>query len=145
MDTNRVGPTQIRPASADGGRLLRLALKLDALATGALGLLLAAAGPLLDSALGIPTSVLVGAGLFLAGYGGALAYVGTRPAVSYSAAWAAVAVNALWVVLSVLLIGAGWFGLTVLGVVFVLVQAAAVAIFVDLQFLGLRRAGPALS
>lgn len=53
-------------------------------------------------------------------------------------------VNLVWVLGSVALVVAGWLSLTALGVAFVLVQGAAVALFVVLQFLGLRlgRDGP---
>jgi hypothetical protein len=54
--------------------------------------------------------------------------------------WGIIALNILWVIDSVVLVAAGWFALTVLGTVFVLVQALAVAIFADLEFVGLRRA-----
>jgi hypothetical protein len=50
-----------------------------------------------------------------------------------------VVLNALWVVASVAVVGAGWLPLTVLGPVFVLAQAIAVAILTELQLLGLGR------
>ena len=56
------------------------------------------------------------------------------------AARAAVVANALWAIGSVILVIAGPFALTGPGVAFVLAQAALVALFADLQFLGLRQA-----
>ncbi|MDQ3222974.1 MAG: hypothetical protein M3Q75_05805 [Gemmatimonadota bacterium] len=53
-----------------------------------------------------------------------------------------VAINLVWVLGSVALVVAGRFPLTVLGLAFVLAQAAAVALFAALQFLGLRRSRP---
>jgi hypothetical protein len=51
-----------------------------------------------------------------------------------------VATNLVWVADSVALVATAWFPLTALGAAFVLAQAAAVFLFADLQFLGLRRA-----
>jgi hypothetical protein len=57
-----------RMSRADGGRLLRLALRLDAAASGALGLLLAGGGSALGDPLGASATVLIAAGVFLIGY-----------------------------------------------------------------------------
>ena len=121
------------------GGLLRLALKLDALASGALGALSLAAGTVLDDLLGLPFALLMAVGLFLPAYAAFVWVVGTRRRVNRTAAWAVVAVNLVWVIDSVALVVAGWFPLSALGVAFVLAQAAAVFLFADLQFLGLRR------
>jgi hypothetical protein len=126
-------------ARTDGGRLLRLALKLDAAAAGALGALLAIGGAELDGPLGAPTTFLVPTGLFLVAYAMCLWFVATRPSVSRPAVWTVIGLNLLWVADSVVLVAAGWFALTALGTGFVLVQAAAVALVADLEFMGLRR------
>jgi hypothetical protein len=124
----------------DGDRLLRRSLNLDAVASGGLGLLLAAAGSLLDEPLGIPASVLVPVGVFLVAYAAALWFVGSRPRVSRPAVLVVVVGNLLWVVASVVAAIAGWWSPTAVGTAFVLAQAAAVALFAELQFTGLRRA-----
>jgi hypothetical protein len=128
-------------AQYQGVRGLRAFLKLDALASGGLGVLLAAAGGLLTDPLGLPTALLVPTGLFLVAYAGWLWYLATRPAVSPAAVRVVIAGNLLWIVASVTLVVAGWFSPTALGVGFVLAQAAAVAGFVAGQYAGLRRAG----
>jgi CHASE2 domain-containing sensor protein len=87
--------------------------------------------------------VLVPAGLFLVAFALFVWLAGTRRRIAGTVAWAIVAVNALWVIGSVALVVAGWFPLTPLGVVFVVVQAAAVVLFACLQLIGLRRARPA--
>jgi CHASE2 domain-containing sensor protein len=124
----------------DGDRLLRRSLNLDAVASGGLGLLLAAAGSLLDEPLGIPASVLVPVGVFLVAYAAALWFVGSRPRVRRPAVLVVVVGNLLWVVASVVAAIAGWWSPTPVGTAFVLAQAAAVALFAELQFTGLRRA-----
>jgi hypothetical protein len=143
MTTYEVPQAFDRTAGADRGRLLRLALQADAVVTGAFGVLLLGAGPLLAGLLGTPPALLLVLGPFLIAYAAGIWITGTRRHINRSAAWSAVGLNALWVVGSVLAVTAGWFSLTVLGTAFVLAQAAMVALFADLQCLGLRRARPA--
>ena len=67
-------------ADVDGrDRRLRRSLLLDAAASGALGVLLAAGGAVLDGPLGIPAAVLVPVGGFLVLYAAALWLLGSRP------------------------------------------------------------------
>jgi hypothetical protein len=129
-----------RAADQGRDRLLRLSLNGDALASGALGALLAAGGVLLDELLGIPASVLVPVGVFLVAYAAALWYVGSRRRVSRPAVWVVVAGNLAWVAASAVAAAAGWWSPATLGTVVLLAQAAAVAVFAELQFTGLRRA-----
>lgn len=124
--------------------LLRLSLKLDAVVTGAAGVLLLAGGPALAGALGAPAGLPRPVGAFLAAYAAAIWLAGSRPRAVRPAARAAVALNLLWVADSIALLAAGWFPLTGPGVAFVVAQAVAVALFADLQLLGLRRARPAI-
>jgi hypothetical protein len=123
----------------DGARLLRFALRLDAAASGALGLLGLAAAPLLAELLGPPSGVLAVLGGFLVGYAAALVLLAARPRIPRPAGWTVVAGNAAWVAGSVLATAVGWNALTGLGVVVTLAQAGAVAGFAALQTLGLRR------
>ena len=128
--------TTARTAAAP---LLRLALKLDGIASGAMGLLLVALGAVLDSVLGLPTSLLLPIGAFLVAYGAAVYYLGTRTVINRAAAWGVVVLNVLWVVDSALLLVGDWYDVTGLGIAFVVAQALAVAAFAELQYLGLRR------
>lgn len=118
---------------------LRLALRIDALASGAVGVLQLVAATLLHDWLGAPVTLLRVTGAFLVVFALLLWTIASRPAVDPRAAWSVVAANATWVVASVAVVAAGWFGLTGLGVAFVLMQAAIVVVFADLQVLGLRR------
>lgn len=136
-----MSPTVTRPASTtDRARLLRLVLRVDAAASGALGLAGLAAAPLLSGLLGPPVPVLVGTGAFLAVFAGGLLVLASRPEIPRPAALTVVVGNAAWVLGSVAAV-LGWEALTGLGVAVVLAQAAAVAVFADLQWLGLRRLG----
>ncbi len=127
-------------AGEDPNGLLRLALKLDAVASGALGTLLLVTATVLDDLLGIPLALLVPVGLFLLAYAAFVWIVGTRRRINRTAAWTVVALNLVWVADSVVVVLAGPLPLTGLGVIFILAQAVAVLLFADLQFLGLRRA-----
>lgn len=120
-------------------RTLRLALRLDAAASGALGVLGVAAAPLLADLLGPPAPVLFGVGAFLVVFAASLLLLASRPVIDRALAWTVVLGNAAWVIGSVVATIAGWNALTGLGVAVVLAQAAAVAVFADLQWLGLRR------
>jgi hypothetical protein len=144
MDTDDFTFT-LDSADSDAGdreRLLRRSLQLDAAASGGLGVLLAAGGAVLDGPLGIPAAVLVPVGGFLVLYGAALWLLGLRPRLSRPAAKVVVAGNLVWVAASVLAAVAGWWSPTTLGTVLVVAQAAAVAVFAELQLTGLRRARP---
>jgi hypothetical protein len=127
-------------AVRDGGRLLRFALRLDAAGSGALGVLgLAAAAPLADL-LGTTAGALFGIGAFFVVYALVLLPLAARPVIPRAAAWAVVLGNTVWALGSICAVVAGRDELTTLGVAVVLAQAAAVAVFADLQWLGLRRA-----
>ena len=118
--------------------LLHRALQLDALASGGMGALLAAAaGPLADL-LGLPAPLLRGAGALLLPYAAFVAVVGTRRAVPRGAAWAIVACNVAWVAASVVLVERGPGAPTRLGYAVIVAQALAVLAFAALQAVGLR-------
>ena len=134
--------TTLAPTSThvDGGsRLLRLALRLDAVASGALGALALAGAPLLAELLGPPSGLLRALVGFLLGYAVALVLLAARPRIPRPAGWTVVVGNAAWAAGSVLATAAGWSSLTGSGVGVSLAQAAAVAGFAALQVVGLRR------
>jgi hypothetical protein len=144
MTARQSEPAASRTAP-DPARALRTFLNLDAMASGPLGVLLAALGwGVLVDLLGYPAGLLVPVGGFLVGYAAWLRYLATRPTVSRAGTSVVVVGNLLWVAASVVLVVAGWFDPTELGVALVLVQAAAVAGLAVLQFRGQRMAGPAL-
>ncbi|MDH4581521.1 hypothetical protein E8F20_06485 [Pseudomonas sp. BN415] len=119
--------------------LLRRALQADALASGAMGLLLAlAAGPL-EELLGLPRSLLLGAGIGLLPFALVLGWLANRTTVRRGWIWAVLAINSVWVIDSLSLLALGWVAPTLLGKVFVIGQAVAVAVLAELEFFGLRR------
>jgi hypothetical protein len=119
--------------------LLHLALLADAVASGAMGVLLAAGAAPLATWFGLPSELLRAVGLFLIPYAGLLAYLASRPARSPLPAQIVVAGNVLWAVGSMALLVSGLVSPTGLGLAFVIVQALAVAILAEAQLIGLKR------
>jgi hypothetical protein len=113
--------------------LLRLALKLDAVVTGANGVAYLAAAEPLEDLLGLPPSLLRPAGAFLVLFAVVVWLVATRPVVSRAAVLAVVAANTLWVVDSLAFLALGWSSPTTAGGVWIALQAAVVAGFATLQ------------
>ena len=124
---------------------LRYALIADAVASGFTGLLMIAGADLLTGLLGLPAVLMREAGLLLIPYVVFVAFVGTRETISRPAVRAIIALNVLWVAGSAVLLVGGWVTPTALGYAFVSAQAAAVAVFAELQFIGLRRIAAALA
>lgn len=126
-------------SSIRSSRFLRNALSLDAAACAATGLLLALGATALAGPLGFPASFLIGAGLVLLPCAALLAFFASRETLPRLAVYAVIGVNILWVADSILILLAGWFAPTGLGIAFVLAQAAAVAAITELEVIGLRR------
>jgi hypothetical protein len=122
---------------------LRQVLLADAATSAACALLmLAAAGPL-EGLLGLPAGLLRAAGAILVPFAAFVGVLALRESQPAPAVWVVVAANAVWVVDSVLLLLSGWVHPTPLGTAFVIAQALAVAIFAELQFIGVRRSSAA--
>jgi hypothetical protein len=126
------------PRHATGG-LLRFALTLDGVATGANGVLYLAGAPLLDGWLGLPTEMLVAVGAFLIVYAALVLRLATRPEMPRVAVVAVIAANALWAVDSLIALALDWFTPTTVGQVLIAVQAVLVAGLAALQYVGLRQ------
>lgn len=130
-------PNAFRKLSAHP-RFLARVLQVDAVATGATALLLATGADLLAPWLQLPAALLRGAGLGLVPFVVAIALLSRRERIPPRAMAAVVAINAAWVLASVWLVVAGPVQPSVLGTVFVLAQAGAVAVFAELGWFGLR-------
>lgn len=119
--------------------LLRRAVQLDAVATGAMALLLVLAASPLAGLLHLPEPLLRGAGAVLLVYVAFLGWLLLRGRIGAPMAWTVIAVNASWTIASFVLLAAGWIAPNALGVTFVVVQAVAVLVFAELQYVGLKR------
>ncbi len=118
---------------------LRLALLTDAVASGAMGALLAAVAEPLAAWFGLPLALLREVGMLLIPYAALLGYLATRNTTPRLPAQLIVAGNALWVIGSAALLISGLVAPTTLGTAFVIAQALIVAILAELQVMGLKR------
>ena len=118
---------------------LRQALLADAVTTAACaGLMLAAAGPL-ESLLGLPAGLLRAAGAILVPFAAIVGVLSLRETLPRLTVWTVIVANAVWAVDSILLLLSGWVQPSAAGLVFVIAQAVFVAMYAELQFMGLRR------
>lgn len=120
--------------------LLRAALALDAVASGAMGLAVLAGAPWLAPLLGLPQALLAAAGAVCLAWAAIVGWAARRAQIAVGLVWAIIVLNAVWVVESLALLLLGWVQPTTLGMAFVIAQALAVAAFAELQFVGLTRA-----
>ena len=127
------------PALSRPDALLRLALRLDAVVTGANGAAYLLAAPFLDDLLGLAPGLLRGLGAFLLVFGGAVWLVGSSRTVPAGAARTVVTANALWAAGSLVVVAVGTGTPTTVGAVWLVLQAGVVAAFAVLQTAGLRR------
>ena len=137
MTTTRTAPAA-SPLTRSGG-LLRLALGLDAVVTGANGAAYLLGASLLDDPLGLSPGLLRGVGVFLLVYAAAVWFVATRRPIPDAAVEAVVGANLLWAAGSVGAAVVGIGSLTGLGAGWLVLQAAVVAGFAAAQIAGLRR------
>jgi hypothetical protein len=102
--------------------------------------LLVLAAPALSGIFGLSAGLLRGTGVLLVPWVALLLWTTTRPRPKRGLVLAIVGANVAWVVASAWLPLSGLFSPTTLGTGFVIAQAVAVAVFADLQWIGLRQA-----
>lgn len=124
-------------------RFLRRLLLTDALISGASGLLMFLGASALETVLAVPASLFRWAGISLIPFTAALLVLARNEPLPRRGVWAVIAANAAWVIASVLLLVSGEIAPNWLGSAFILVQAVAVAVLAEMQYVGLRRAATA--
>jgi hypothetical protein len=112
---------------------LKAILWLDAATCVATGLLLSLLSSDLSEMLGLPRPLLFYAGLSLFPIAAFMAWTAQRPAAP--AVWLVIGGNALWVLGSLAVLA---LSPTAIGTAFVIVQAVAVAVLAELEYMGLR-------
>jgi hypothetical protein len=117
---------------------LRTILIADAVASGATGVLMIVSAGFLAGLLAIPAGLLFEAGLILVPYVLFVAFVASRPVIPVKPVWFIIACNALWTLGSLILLVSGLIAPNALGYAFVIIQAAAVALLGELQYVALR-------
>jgi hypothetical protein len=125
--------------------LLRRALQADALVSGAMALMLTLGAGALSRLLALPQPLLLETGLFQITYAACVGWLGSRPVLPKPAVAIVIAGNALWTLGSVALLISGAVEPNALGVCFVALQAIAVGVFAELQYLGLGRSERAIT
>lgn len=113
---------------------LRAILTLDAIASGAMGLLLLLGATVLDGLFDLPVTFLRVTGAILLPWAVALLVAASRQPVNRLAVRAIALVNVAWIAGSLVLLAGTWVDPSALGVAFVIVQAIAVAGFAAIQF-----------
>jgi hypothetical protein len=124
---------------------LRRALLADAVVSGAMALLLTFGAGVLTSLLGLPETLLLESGLFLIAYAAFVGFLGSRAAMPKMLVLLVIVGNAAWTLASVSLLLSGTVSPNLLGVAFVVMQAIAVGVFAELQFIGLRKSAAAMA
>ncbi|TKT72508.1 hypothetical protein YH63_014300 [Afipia massiliensis] len=124
---------------------LRRALQIDAAFSGAAALLLVFGAGFLASLLNLPEAFLRNTGLILVAFALGVSYLASREMMSKVAVWAVIAINAVWTIDSILLLASGWVSPNLLGQAFIVMQAIAVGVFAELEFIGLRKSASAVA
>ena len=118
---------------------LRRILWLDATTCVATGALMALAASPLAALLQLPASLLFYAGLSLFPVAAFIALVASRGSIPYGGVWLVVIGNALWTLTSLALLTDQRLAPNSLGVAFIVIQAAAVAILAELEYTCIKR------
>ena len=124
---------------------LRRVLWLDAATCTATGALMTLAAAPLATLLQLPGGLLFYAGLSLLPVAGVIAFVASRVTIPTAGVWFVILGNAAWVLTSLALLTDQRVAPNSLGVAFILVQAAAVAILAELEYSGLKRASQGMA
>lgn len=125
--------------SAQRSSFVRRILVADAIISGTSGVIMLAGSGLLETLLGVPSALLRYAGASLLPFAIVVTWLARRDDLSTGGVWAVIIANALWALDSLVLLVTGWVAPTALGYTFIVFQAAVVALFAELQYVGLRR------
>ena len=120
-------------------RFLRTVLWTDAASCVGTAALQIAAPATLAQLLGLPAPLILGSGAFLIGVALFAAFLASREQAPRPGVWLLIAGNWAWVAGCVALAFGGG-SVTGLGIAYLVVQAIAVAVLAELEWLGLRRA-----
>ena len=126
-------------------QLLRRAIQADAIFSGVSALLLALGAGELAPFLSLPEALLRETGLFLIAYAAVVGWLGTRRQMPKALVGIVIAGNAAWTAASIALLFSGAVTPNLLGEAFVAIQAIAVGLLAELQYIGLRRSGGAVA
>ena len=119
---------------------LRRVLWADAIVSAAVGAVMALGAGALQELLGLPSSLLLIAGLALFPCAAYLVWLATRNEVARAAVWVPIALNVVWAADCLLLLLVADPRPTLLGEAFIGLHIVTVLAFAEAEFIGLRRA-----
>jgi hypothetical protein len=140
-----VHPIERRTAMIQPSLLLRRAIQFDAVFSGVSALLLSLSAGALAPLLNLPEALLRETGLFLVAYAALVGWLGTRRSMPKALVRIVIAGNAVWTLCSIALLFSAAVSPNLLGEALVAMQAIAVGVIAELQYVGLRRSGDALT
>lgn len=124
---------------------LRRAILADAIFSGISAVALTLGAGMLAPWLSLPEALLRETGLFLIAYAALVGWLGTRQTMAKALVVIVVAGNAAWTLASIALLFSGWVSPNLLGEIAIAAQAIAVGAFAELQYIGLRKSGSAVT
>jgi hypothetical protein len=124
---------------------LSRALLADAVFSGVAAVLLTLGAGVLAPSLNLPEALLRESGLFLIAYTALVGWLGTRQSVLKALVLLVIVGNAAWTLGSIALLFSGAVSPNLLGILFVVAQAIATGVFAELQYIGLRKSGGAVT
>jgi hypothetical protein len=124
---------------------LRRAILADAIFSGISAVVLTFGAGMLAPLLNLPEALLRETGLFLIAYAALVGWLGTRSSMPKMLVGIVIAGNAAWTLGSIALLFSGAVTPNLLGEAFVAIQAIATGVFAELQYIGLRRSGGAVT
>ena len=130
----------IQPSS-----FLSRALLADAVFSGVAALAFTFGAGAFASLFNLPQALLLETGLFLIAYAAFVGWLGWRHTVMKALVWIVIAGNAAWTLGSIALLLSGSVSPNILGTVMVVAQAIATGVFAELQYVGLRKSGGAVT
>jgi hypothetical protein len=125
--------------SIKSSALLRRVLLTDAACSAGMGVALLTLAPTLAGLFNLPAGLVSEAGAVLLPFAAFVGYLATREQPARIGVWAVIALNIVWTVDSILLLFADWVEPNALGYAFIIGQAAAVGLFAELEYMGLRK------
>lgn len=124
---------------------LRRALLADAIFSGISAVVMTLDASALASFLNLPEALLRETGLFLILYAALVGWLGTRASLPKALVMLVVAGNAAWTIASIALLLSGAVLPNLTGEIVIVAQAIATGVFAELQYIGLRRSGAAVT
>jgi hypothetical protein len=125
--------------------VLRRALLADAVFSGVAALAFTFGAGAFASLFSLPQGLLLESGLFLIAYAAFVGWLGSRQSTQQALVWIVIVGNAAWTLGSIALLFSGSVSPNALGTAMVVAQAIATGVFAELQYVGLRKSGGAVT